>query len=248
MARPEKRMRPKEHSIDAKMTILGFIGFTVLAGVFFVVGLYGVGPMIRSRTQEHAVPPPSPRYVQPQTPNSPTAPPAQTLDTPAIDLEVRERSQEQGQRQTPEATQSQPPGTAEVASQAKPDVPATTPSSEAANTPQARPSHAPSPGNTLERPRAAMETQATSRPAYADKRIYRVQAGTFSNRDNAERLAADLRRDGYHVEIRSSESDGRTLHRVQVGGYASRESADKLVNDLNSKGYPSAVVEEKPAD
>ncbi|WP_078392322.1 N-acetylmuramoyl-L-alanine amidase [Shouchella patagoniensis] len=68
--------------------------------------------------------------------------------------------------------------------------------------------------------------------------IYRVQAGAFSSRANAEALQARLRADGYEALI--TESGG--LFRVQVGAFSVRANAVALVNELQSKGYEATIV------
>lgn len=246
MAQRNSRIKPKDRNIDAKMTILGFVGFTVLAGVFFVVGLYGIGPMIRSHTDRPTPPSAPPTYLNPEPSPRSTTPKEPTPEPLGIDLEVRERSENEETPGTEGESAREASGENAEAVSPQAEEPRTTAPSGRTTGSSAPTKTAPTEG--LERPRTATETPRSSSTTSTDKRIYRVQAGTFANRENADKLAADLRKDGYRAEIRTAESDGRVLHRVQLGGYSDRQRADVLVNDLTSKGYSPAVVEERLAD
>ncbi len=47
--------------------------------------------------------------------------------------------------------------------------------------------------------------------------MWAVQLGSFSNKENAEKLAADLRRQGYAAFLSQLETTGGQLHRVRIG-------------------------------
>lgn len=68
--------------------------------------------------------------------------------------------------------------------------------------------------------------------------IYRVQAGAFSQRANAEALQARLQADGYEALIIQSGS----LYRVQVGAFSVKANAEALVAELKSRGYDAIVI------
>lgn len=72
--------------------------------------------------------------------------------------------------------------------------------------------------------------------------FWAVQLGSFSSKENAERLAASLRKQGMAAFLTELGRDGTTLHRVRVGPVATREAAEKLVADLNAKGHKGQVV------
>jgi len=70
-----------------------------------------------------------------------------------------------------------------------------------------------------------------------------VQAGAFSDADNARRLAVRLERARIGpVRVVRSERDGRALHRVQVGPLASVEAADRTTAELDRLGVTGVVV------
>lgn len=68
-----------------------------------------------------------------------------------------------------------------------------------------------------------------------------VQAGVFSNRQGAERVAADLRAKGFAVRITSAES-AQPLHRVWVGPAKDRAAADALLRRVRAAGFQAMVV------
>ena len=92
---------------------------------------------------------------------------------------------------------------------------------------------------------AADEAPAGPQPAGAAAsggQLWAVQLGSFSDRDNAQRLASELRREGLPAFLSQVQSGGRTLHRVRVGPQASREEADAVAARLKAAGQPAAVV------
>lgn len=69
-----------------------------------------------------------------------------------------------------------------------------------------------------------------------------VQIGTFSQKDNAEKLAATLKGRGFSPTISPATSGGRKLYRVRVGPAGSREAAASLARRLAAAGHPGTVV------
>jgi cell division septation protein DedD len=70
-----------------------------------------------------------------------------------------------------------------------------------------------------------------------------VQLGSFSSRDNAKRLAADLERKGFKATISPlTASGGKTLYRVRTGGFKTREEAAQLASRLAGAGFPGGQV------
>ncbi len=102
-------------------------------------------------------------------------------------------------------------------------LPATTPQPEKETAPQR-------PLVTETRP----ETSGTAASPWT------VQAGSFSSQDNAETLAARLRKLGYPSYV-SRHSDGATTHyRVRIGGFPSRDAAQVMADEIRAKtGEPA---------
>ena len=72
--------------------------------------------------------------------------------------------------------------------------------------------------------------------------MWAVQLGSFSNQENAERLAADLRAQGYAAFLSQLSKDGDALHRVRVGPQKDRASAETVAEQLGAAGHAGQVV------
>lgn len=70
---------------------------------------------------------------------------------------------------------------------------------------------------------------------------YRVQVGSFTSRENSQRLAGELHSRGYFTYTRKVEKGGKTEYHVQVGAYTTREAAEKVRNELGAQGYDAYV-------
>ncbi len=68
-----------------------------------------------------------------------------------------------------------------------------------------------------------------------------VQLGSFSSRANADRLASQLRAQGFEVSV-SQGSAGRHLYRVRTAGLDNRAAAGALAQQLRAAGHSGAVV------
>ncbi|MCC5868213.1 MAG: SPOR domain-containing protein [Gammaproteobacteria bacterium] len=108
--------------------------------------------------------------------------------------------------------------------------------------PAPAPSPAPSPAPTASPPATASPSAAP--PATTDGANWVVQLGSFGDRDNAERLAEELRGKRYQSFVTRVDTDGRTLHRVRVGPGGAREEADRLLERLRADGYSGQAVPE----
>ena len=71
---------------------------------------------------------------------------------------------------------------------------------------------------------------------------YAVQVGAFAQRENAERMRAELAAKKIDARIAPLTSGGKTLFRVLAGRYPDAETAQ---NEGKKIGYPFRVVEEK---
>ena len=72
--------------------------------------------------------------------------------------------------------------------------------------------------------------------------MWAVQLGSFSNQENAERLAADLRKDGYAAFLSQLQTGSGKLHRVRIGPQKDRVSAESVAAKLSAKGHKGQVV------
>ncbi len=72
--------------------------------------------------------------------------------------------------------------------------------------------------------------------------MWAVQLGSFSNKDNAERLASALRDKGYAAFLSRLQGADGALHRVRVGPQKDRDSAEAMAARLASEGHRGQVV------
>lgn len=85
----------------------------------------------------------------------------------------------------------------------------------------------------------------TSPPALAPSSstgMWAVQLGSFGNQQNAERLAADLRKQGFAAFLSQLSTDAGQLHRVRIGPQKDRESAEAMAARLAKAGHKGQVV------
>ncbi|MBT8101864.1 MAG: SPOR domain-containing protein [Gammaproteobacteria bacterium] len=97
----------------------------------------------------------------------------------------------------------------------------------------------PAPRVVAPEPRPAVRT---SPPAASTTGMWAVQLGSFSNKDNAEKLAADLRKQGYAAFLSQLETDAGPLHRVRIGPQKDRESAEAMASRLLKVNHKGQVV------
>jgi DedD protein len=69
-----------------------------------------------------------------------------------------------------------------------------------------------------------------------------VQLGVFSIQANAERLAQELKSQGFHTLVSEMNGSGRTLWRVRAGPVAERAAAEQLSTKLRAAGHAGSVV------
>jgi cell division septation protein DedD len=69
-----------------------------------------------------------------------------------------------------------------------------------------------------------------------------VQLGSFSNRENANRMVNDLVDQGFPAHVSVTSSGGRSMYRVRVGPRPSRDSAAELARTLAAAGHGGMVM------
>jgi DedD protein len=91
-------------------------------------------------------------------------------------------------------------------------------------------------------PDTPREEQPAEEPATSSTGMWAVQLGSFSNRENAERLAADLRKQGYAAFLSRLDTGSATLHRVRIGPQKDRDGAEAMAERLARAGHDGQVV------
>ncbi len=97
-------------------------------------------------------------------------------------------------------------------------------------------------------PRANGNADATARPVKPAKQpppkprvglsAWMIQAGSFSNRDNAQKLLLQLRKKGFSSDIEQATVKGSAVYRVLVGPEVDRAQAEKLLVRVNRQLKP----------
>lgn len=95
--------------------------------------------------------------------------------------------------------------------------------------------------------KATQRDKPATQPATTTARVsstgmWAVQLGSFSNKDNADKLAADLRKQGYAAFLSQLKKDGGQLHRVRIGPQKDRDSAEAMARRLLKVGHKGQVV------
>lgn len=72
--------------------------------------------------------------------------------------------------------------------------------------------------------------------------MWAVQLGSFANKQNAEILAADLRKQGFAAFLSQISTSSGQLHRVRIGPQKDREAADAMAARLLKAGHPGKVL------
>lgn len=70
---------------------------------------------------------------------------------------------------------------------------------------------------------------------------YCVQAGSFNKLDNAERLRAELKSQGFDAFIQTVMVEGSYFYRVRAGNYSRIKDAEDAARNLRNKGYTTKV-------
>jgi DedD protein len=84
--------------------------------------------------------------------------------------------------------------------------------------------------------------EVVSKPVTSTTGMWAVQLGSFSNKANAEKLAADLRKEGYAAFLSQLTTDSGQLHRVRIGPQKDRTSAESTAARLLKAGHKGQVV------
>ena len=72
--------------------------------------------------------------------------------------------------------------------------------------------------------------------------MWAVQLGSFGNMENADKLAADLKKLGFAAFRSQLSTSSGELHRVRVGPQKDRESAEAVAEQLSKAGQKGQVV------
>jgi DedD protein len=122
-------------------------------------------------------------------------------------------------------------------------VPTSRPAATATPTPEPERKSPPSQQPARETP-APEPAEPTPEPASGSSEtgMWAVQLGSFSSKENAEKLAGSLRDQGYAAFLSQLQSNGNELHRVRIGPQKDRQSAEAVAAQLAKNGHTGQVV------
>lgn len=172
-----------------------------------------------------------------------TGPRQEAEPVPSGDGSLRTYTLDLGKFQTPSGDSAQEadsgssesaPATAREAEAEKPEVA----SGPAPKAPQVPARETPQPA---QEPASTAAPQAASGAASLDSG-WAVQLGSFANRENAERLAAELKDRGFRAFVSRFESGRLVRYRVRVGPEQERSRAEALAQRLKRDGRQVSVV------
>lgn len=86
------------------------------------------------------------------------------------------------------------------------------------------------------------KADGTAGAAGRDPFIYFVQAGAYSNVDDAEQQRAKLAMQGINSKVSEREQGGRLVHRVRVGPFDSKAEAEAQQDKLRGAGAEAVLV------
>ncbi len=169
-----------------------------------------------------------------------------------IDMNEQDRrAQPNGVTPEPEgaAASKAPPPTLAVPGEAAAPAPADAPARETAAAPT-NPMSANTPAQVAPAPAAAPVSPPASAPrtspapaATNQRGNFAVQLGTFSNRENADKLVRDMTAKGFAAfMVPTTSSNGRELYRVRVGPTRDRAAAEALAAQLKRIGQSGSIV------
>ncbi len=72
--------------------------------------------------------------------------------------------------------------------------------------------------------------------------MFAVQLGSFGNQDNAERLAAELRKQGHAAFLSQVMTSDGQRHRVRIGPQKDRAAAEAVAASLKKAGHDGKVL------
>jgi DedD protein len=98
------------------------------------------------------------------------------------------------------------------------------------------------PEPVVEKPAAEEQSSQALAAAPSATGMWAVQLGSFGNKENAERLAADLRKQGFAAFLSQLTTSSGQLHRVRIGPQKDRESAEAMAERLAKAGHKGKVL------
>lgn len=181
----------------------------------------------------------SPQSSGPAQPTPIVEPPTAQQGAAGSSTESTEGSPEQPQDDSPQQTPAAAAGSQETLREQPQPPPSQGASPPSEHSPTASPPIPPH-HTVPDKPVTAERVGAGPKPAATGE--WMVQLGVFRNHANAERLAQQLKEQGFHALVSESVTGGGPLWRVRAGPVAERASAEQLGARLRAAGHGGSVV------
>ena len=97
----------------------------------------------------------------------------------------------------------------------------------------------PAPEPVVEEPQAEQDEPAATSSSTG---MWAVQLGSFGNQENAERLAAELREQGFAAFLSQVMTSDGQRHRVRIGPQKDRAAAEAVAASLKKAGHDGKVL------
>lgn len=82
---------------------------------------------------------------------------------------------------------------------------------------------------------------SSSQPADEVKKLYRIQIGAFSSKENAKAYAKKAQNAGFPTVLKEETVNGKTLYRVQCGAFSEKKNAEAFAEKLKKAGFDTAI-------
>ena len=158
--------------------------------------------------------------------------------------------------QSPQQASADPPAapaSSAAASDAAPgalasgaSAPGASASGASASAPAPIPAPAPAPSAPLENTRPPPTSAATAGKPAMPAHSWAVQLGSFASHENADKLARQLKSQGYAVFVLPGGSGSSLRYRVRVGPMADRGAAAQTAAKLKAAGQTASLVAPGP--
>ncbi len=76
-------------------------------------------------------------------------------------------------------------------------------------------------------------------------RTFALQLGSFANRANAERMAQELKGQGFAIYVNAEGSGAGARYRVRMGPLADRDAAERMIAKLKGLGHAATLVSQR---
>ncbi|MBC8028160.1 MAG: SPOR domain-containing protein [Steroidobacteraceae bacterium] len=181
---------------------------------------------------------------------SPAAPDEAGLRSYTIDIEAPAKPAQTAQAPLAAVELPAPSAATPMAIPGEAAAPEPTPAESASTTPDVVAPMAIAPIPTPVSPPALTSTATAAAPR-EDARlvvkpipagVFAVQLGSFSSRDNANRLVREMTAKGFAAFVAPITSNGRELYRVRVGPARDRAAAEALATQLRRIGQTGSIV------